>query len=69
MNAKQTIEALWGDSPVIQGLKQAPPEILLQFVEEMDSYEESITDPERLKVVEAEHRTFRMLMRMFAGEG
>ena len=69
IDVKQTVEALWGDTPFMLWLKQAPSEILLQLVEEMDSYEESITDPDHLKVVELEHRTFRELIRMFAGEG
>ena len=66
MNSLATIEAMWGDTPALRWLKGSTPEERVQLVDEMDACEDAITDETQLRLVAAEHRVMRMLIRMFA---
>ena len=47
-------------------LKGSSPDERLQLVEDMDAEEAAITDQGQLRLVAAEHKAIRMLIRMFA---
>ena len=59
----ESLESIFVNDRLLQGLKNMPPEERIRILEEMDAEEEATTDPATRRAIEAEHQVFRMILR------